>query len=140
MLDRLIEFAANHYLLVSAFFLLWAGFFVLESRRGGKTLSPQLATSLVNKDQGVLVDLRAADDFRAGHIAGSLNLPSGELMDRLGELEKHKDKSLILVCDMGGGTASQAGRQLRAKGFTNLYRMQGGLNAWRNESLPLVKG
>ncbi|MDX1804254.1 MAG: rhodanese-like domain-containing protein [Alcanivorax sp.] len=138
MLDRLIEFAGNHYLLVSAFFVLWAAFFVIESRRGGNSLSPQQATSLVNQDKGVIVDLRAADEYRGGHIAGSLNLPAGEILERLGELEKYKDKGIILVCDLGS-KSSQVGRQLRSKGFASLYRIQGGINAWRGDNLPLVK-
>lgn len=137
-MDRAIEFASNHYLLVSAFFLLWTIFFVLESRRGGKSLSPQLATNLVNHDDAVIVDLRDADTFRAGHISGSINVPAGQAMDRLSELEAHKDKPMILTCDMGS-KATHLGRQLRGKGFENLYRIQGGINAWRGEKLPLVK-
>jgi rhodanese-related sulfurtransferase len=39
-----------------------------------------------------------------------------------------------------GAKASHLGRQLRGKGFVELYRIQGGLNAWRGASLPVVKG
>ncbi|UWN49541.1 hypothetical protein ASALC70_01753 [Alcanivorax sp. ALC70] len=67
-MDRLIEFASNHYLLFSAFFVLWAAFFVIESRRGGKAITPQQATNLVNQKEAVIVDLRPADEYRAGHI------------------------------------------------------------------------
>ena len=138
-MSQLLEFASNHYLLVSAFFLLWAVFFVLESRRGGKPLSPQLATNLVNQKDAVIVDLRDSDEFRAGHIAGSINIPASQALERIAELEKYKDKPIILTCDMGAN-ASHLGRQLRGKGFVELYRIQGGLNAWRGASLPVVKG
>jgi len=126
-MSQLLEFASNHYLLVSAFFLLWAVFFVLESRRGGKALSPQLATNLVNQKDAVIVDLRDSDEFRAS-----------QALERIAELEKYKDKPIILTCDMGA-KASHLGRQLRGKGFDELYRIQGGLNAWRGASLPVVK-
>ncbi len=120
-MGNLIEFASNHYILVSAFFLLWALFFVLESRRCGQSLTPQLATNMVNQKDAVIVDLRDSDEFRTGHIAGSINIPAGQALDRIAELEKYKDKPLILTCDMGA-KASHLGRQLRTKGFADLYR------------------
>ena len=92
-MGNLIEFASNHYILVSAFFLLWALFFVLESRRGGQSLTPQLATNMVNQKDAVIVDLRDSDEFRTGHLAGSINIPAGQAIDRIAELEKYKDKT-----------------------------------------------
>ncbi|KAF0805206.1 rhodanese domain-containing protein [Alcanivorax xiamenensis] len=137
-MDRLIEFASNHYLLVSAFFLLWAVFFTIESRRGGKPISPQLATNLINQQKGVIIDLRDSEEFRAGHIAGSVNIPAGQVMDQLSQLQAYKDRPVILACKMGN-QSSHLGRQLRGKGIPNLYRIQGGINAWRNDNLPVVK-
>ncbi|MDF1822738.1 MAG: rhodanese-like domain-containing protein [Alcanivoracaceae bacterium] len=137
-MDRLLEFAGNHPVLVSAFFVLWAVFFVIESRRGGQPVSPQQATNMVNKQDGVLLDVRAEDDFRAAHIAGSLNIPQSRLEEQLGELEKFRDKPLILVCNHGN-TASAAGRMLRGKGFESVWRLRGGLQAWRAEKLPVTK-
>ena len=86
----------------------------------------------------MIVDLRDSDEFRAGHIAGSINIPASQALERIAELEKYKDKPIILTCDMGA-KASHLSRQLRGKGFDELYRIQGGLNAWRGASLPLVK-
>lgn len=138
-MDRIIEFVTNHYILVFAFLALWAAFFVIESRRGGKAITPQFATNLVNQKDAVIVDVRAADEFREGHIPGSVNIPQSQVTDRMGELEKYKDKPLILTCKMGN-QAAHLGRQLRNKGFSELYRIQGGVTAWRNDNLPVVKG
>lgn len=137
-MDRVIEFASHHYLLVSTFIALWALFFLLEATRGGKSVSPQTATNMVNREDALILDVRGTDEFRAGHIAGSRNIPAAQINDHIGELEGHKDKPLILTCNTGG-QSSQVGRQLRAKGFTNVYRMQGGVSAWRNDNLPVVK-
>lgn len=136
-MDRLIEFATNHYLLVTAFFVLWALFFATETRRGGQPLSPQSATNKINRDDALVVDIRDADEFRKGHIAGSINIPLNELTDRSEEL-KNKERPLILVCETGTRTGA-AGRQLRSRGLENLWRISGGLSAWRNDSLPVVK-
>ncbi|MCH8542525.1 MAG: rhodanese-like domain-containing protein [Alcanivorax sp.] len=137
-MDRIFEFAANHYILVSAFFLLWTAFFYTESRRGSRPVSPQMATTLVNRNDGVIVDLRDEDDFRKGHIAGSINVPYGKISDRVSELARYKDKPVILVCSLGSH-ASLAGRQLKNEGFIELHRMRGGIQGWRNDNLPVVK-
>lgn len=138
MLDRLIEFALNHYLLVSSFFVLWAVFFSMESRRGGATVSAQRATHLVNREDALIVDLRDSDDYRQGHIAGSINIPLAQLADRLAELGSDKTRTLVLVCKQGLH-AGAAGRQLRQQGFAKVVRMQGGLQGWRNDNMPVVK-
>lgn len=137
-MDRLLEFAMNHYVLVSAFFVLWAVFFSLESRRGGQSVSPQQATNMVNREEAQIVDLRDADEFRQGHIAGSVNIPMSQLSERIAELDKYKGKPVVLVCKMGT-SASLAGRQLRGRGFERVARMQGGIQGWRADNLPVVK-
>ena len=137
-MDRIFEFAANHYILVSAFFLLWTLFFFLESRRGSLAISPQRATSLVNREEGVVIDLRDDDEFRKGHIAGSINVPFAKLNERVGELEKFREKPVVLVCGMGN-QASNAGRVLQGRGFATLYRLRGGIQGWRADSLPVVR-
>jgi rhodanese-related sulfurtransferase len=137
-MDRLFEFVINHYILVSAFFVLWAVFFSMESKRGGQSVSPQQATNMVNREDAQVIDLRDADEFRKGHIAGSLNIPMSQLADRIGELDRLKGKPLILVCKMGT-SASAAGRQLRTRGFDKIARMQGGIQGWRADNLPVVK-
>lgn len=137
-MDRLLEFVINHYILVSAFFVLWAVFFALESKRGGESVSPQQATNLVNREDARVVDLRDADEFRQGHVAGSINIPMSQFAERVAELDKFKDKPVILVCKMGT-SASLAGRQLRARGFAKVARMQGGIQGWRADNLPVVK-
>ena len=137
-MDRILEFAANHYILVSAFFLLWTVFFFTESRRGSRPLSPQAATNMVNRQEAVIVDLRDEDEFRKGHIAGSVNIPYGKIGERAGELKDHKEKPVILVCKVGTH-ASLAGRTLKGQGFIDLYRMRGGIQGWRNDNLPVVR-
>lgn len=137
-MDRIIEFATNHFILVSSFFILWTLFFMTESRRGGNPLSPQQATNKVNREDALVVDLRDESDYRKGHIPGSINIPYAKLADRIGELEANREKPLIMVCNMGNH-ASAAGRQLKSRGFENLWRIRGGINAWRAESLPVVK-
>ena len=137
-MDRLIEFVVNHYLLVSALVVLVILLIVTESRRGGRTLSPQGAVGMINRDDAVVVDLRKEDEFRQGHIAGSINVPFDQLDNRLSELKAQGDRPLILVCE-NGSRAGPAGRHLNSQGLDSIWRISGGLSAWRGEKLPVVQ-
>ncbi len=67
-----------------------------------KVITRGEATRLINKEDAVVVDLRQRDDFRKGHIAGATNLlPSEIKANNVGELEKHKDKPIIVVDGSG---------------------------------------
>ncbi|CAD5203842.1 rhodanese-like domain-containing protein [Pseudomonas sp. FEN] len=137
MVDHLIAFATSHYLLAGAFVLLLALLIAHEMSRGGASLSTAQLTALVNKDQGVVIDLRASKEFAAGHIVGALNIPQDKLMARIGELEKHKAKTLILVDAQGQHSGTHA-RELLKSGFT-AAKLSGGISSWKADNLPLVK-
>ncbi|UTW09608.1 rhodanese-like domain-containing protein [Pseudomonas benzenivorans] len=137
MLANLIEFATTHYVLSGAFVVLLALLVFTELLKGGKSLSSRELTALINTEQGVVLDVRAQKDYSAGHIAGALHIPHDKLTGRVGELEKHKAKTLIVVDAMGqhAGTAS---RELKKAGF-NAAKLSGGIASWRGDNLPLVK-
>ncbi|MCG8316218.1 MAG: rhodanese-like domain-containing protein [Pseudomonadales bacterium] len=136
-MDRLIEFAMNHPYLVGGFLALLAAFITLETRRGGKSVSPQQLTNLVNKDEALVLDVRDTKEFREGHITGSKNIPYSSLQSKLGEIEKHKEQPIILVCKMGQH-AGAAGRILSGAGFKDVRRLSGGVSGWKADGLPLV--
>jgi rhodanese-related sulfurtransferase len=137
MVANLIEFASNHYVLVSIFLVLLALLAFTETRKGGKSLSNRELTGLVNRDEGVVLDVRAKKEFDSGHIVDALNIPYEKLVSRLGELEKHKAKTVIVV-DAMGQHAGAACRELQKAGF-NAAKLSGGISSWRGENLPVVR-
>jgi rhodanese-related sulfurtransferase len=112
---------------------------VLESRRGGRSVSPQELVNLVNKEQAVVIDLREPAEFRKGHIVDAINLPYAKLDERWNELEELRERPIVLVCKMGQ-FSSATGNKLLAKGFTRVHRLQGGIGEWQTSQMPLVKG
>lgn len=137
MVANLIEFVTNHYVLVSIFVVLLILLAVTETQKGGKSLGNRELTALVNRDEGVVLDVRAKKEFDAGHIVDALNIPHEKLVSRLGELEKHKAKTIVVV-DAMGQHAGAACRELKKAGFT-AARLSGGIASWRGENLPVVK-
>ncbi len=138
-METLLEFCLNHPLLVGTFLVLLTAFFILETRRGGKSVSPQQLTNLVNNEAGLVLDVREAKDYREGHITGSKNIVFAKLKDSLSELSEYKEKPIVVVCKMGQH-AGAAGKILHAAGFTNIKRLSGGIGTWKAEGMPLVKG
>ncbi|WP_409277416.1 rhodanese-like domain-containing protein [Pseudomonas defluvii] len=137
MVAHLIEFATNHYLLVALFAVLLVLLILTEARRGGRSLSTGELTALVNSEKGLVIDIRTSKDFAAGHIVGALNIPQDKLAARIGELEKHKAKTLIVVDNMGQHSGTTC-RELLKAGFT-AAKLSGGVSSWRADNLPLVK-
>lgn len=137
-MDRLFEFIVNHYILVSLFVALLIALFLLETRRGGRKVTPQQAVSLINRDEAIIIDVRDRKDIKEGKIAGSMHIPLNGIKDHLSELKKHQDKELIVVDKMGQHAAT-AVKQLNAEGFTKVSRMAGGIADWKASNLPLVK-
>jgi len=137
-MDRFFEFAMTHWILASTFAGLLIALFLLEKHRSGRSVSPQQATLLLNRDEAVIIDVREKKDFNDGRIKGSIHIPLASLKDRMSELEKHKEKQLVVV-DKAGQHSGMAGKQLKAAGFENICRMSGGIAEWTNSSLPLVK-
>ncbi len=135
-----MEFLQQNILLVgiaalSGLALLWP---VLRPT-GAKGISPVEATMLMNREDAVVLDVRESEDFAAGHLPEARNIPAGNLKERLVELEKFKERPLILCCATGGRSASVCA-QLHAAGFSRLHNLAGGIEAWRSASLPLRKG
>ncbi|WP_430461568.1 rhodanese-like domain-containing protein [Thalassolituus sp. LLYu03] len=136
-MDRLIEFVGNHWELVGIWGAFVAALMWDNSRRSGASVSPAQATLMINKEEAVVLDIRDKKDFSAGHLANALNIPYANLASRLGELDKHKERPIILVCKTGQ-TVGIAGKMLREKGF-NAVRLTGGMMEWNNQNLPVVR-
>jgi glyoxylase-like metal-dependent hydrolase (beta-lactamase superfamily II)/rhodanese-related sulfurtransferase len=81
----------------------------------------------------LVVDVRTAGERAAGAIPGSVHLPLGALVARLGELPR--DRPLVLTC-AGGFRSSIASSLLRREGLTDVAELAGGTAAWVAAGLP----
>jgi rhodanese-related sulfurtransferase len=140
-MDRLLDYSINHPFLAGG--LLLMSFLVLgfELRQRGATsaaIAPNEAIRLMNAG-AVLVDLRSANQFKDGHIEGARNIPGDQLAADAKALDRLSGKTLVLYCDAGTTTAA-AQRTLARAGTKDVFSLRGGLAAWKQENLPVVKG
>lgn len=138
MMEQVIEFIGNHVLLVAAWVLTLAMLLWNESRRAGKAVTPAIATQMINKEDAVILDIRPKKEWDTGRITGARHIPMAELDRRIDELNKYKEKPIIVVCNLGQ-TAGAATKKLKAAGFDNVMRLSGGMTEWKGQSLPVVK-
>ncbi len=109
-----------------------------EINKGGKKIEPNELTRLVNKENAILIDLRKKEDYENGHIMTALNYPHQEFDNQIHELDKFKERPIILVCDMGRSSAN-IGEKLKKAEFEKIFRLNGGMMTWTQENLPVVQ-
>lgn len=87
----------------------------------------------------LLIDVRSAEEFAAGHIPGAINIPHDQIAARAPELAAHKsDGTLILYCRSGRRTAL-AIDALEAQGFTGLMHLDGDMQGWQAAGEPVAQ-
>ncbi|MDN4037968.1 rhodanese-like domain-containing protein [Massilia sp. YIM B02443] len=104
----------------------------------GKRATPLQLTQMINRGKTVVVDVRSADEFAAGHLRDAKHIPLADLANRIGELDKSKNRTVVVVCQTGA-RADKAARQLQAAGFEDVYALEGGQAAWIAAGLPVTK-
>ena len=139
-MEKLPEFIANHLFLFSLLvaistLLLWN---IFAGSIGAGQVVPAEVTRLINHENAEVLDLRSAEEFERGHIINSVNLVAATLEEKQKELEKYKDKTVILCCNQGQESIRVA-RILKMKGLEKLFCLKGGIAAWKNANLPLTK-
>ena len=141
-MEQLITFAGNNGMLSAVWVALVVMIIVTTIKMKMspvKQISPQELTFLVNREDGLVVDIRAEKEFKAGHILDARHLSNEKVTKNdFANLEKHKDKPIIVVC-AAGMTAARASEQLLKAGFGKVSLLKGGMNAWVNAGLPVAK-
>lgn len=95
------------------------------SRLGIKQIS---ARELDQKKGMVILDVRADKEYAVGHIPGAVHVPLAEIGDRVKKLKK--DKEIVVYCQ-NGSRSVWAIKRLMGMGYTSLFNLKGGFNAWK---------
>ncbi|HHF3170666.1 TPA: rhodanese-like domain-containing protein [Vibrio diabolicus] len=142
-MQEYIEFFQQNMILS----LVWVGLLVAfimnivkSATAAYKEINVNQLTHLMNRENGVVVDIRTKDEFKKGHITDSLHiLPSDLKAGNFGSLENHKSDPIIVVCKTGQNAQESANLLVKA-GFEKVSLLKNGLIAWNEANLPLVRG
>jgi len=94
------------------------------------------AAAMIAAGRATMVDVRGQGEWEGGHVPGAVNIPVGYLSERVGELPS--TRPLIVYCQSGARSAIAAS-VLQARGRTNIVNLVGGITAWRQAGLPIVR-
>ena len=116
------------------------GMFLWQTFAGGnaKTLTTGAATLLINRLDAQVIDVRETAEWSGGHIPSARHIAFGHLSKHLSEIDKLKDKPIILVCASGNRSGAACG-VLKKAGFNEVYSLAGGMQAWSEAGLPMTK-
>lgn len=92
------------------------------------------------RDADVLLDVREADEYAAGHLPGAVHVSRGMLEFKLGGTPElsHRNLKVVLYCKTGG-RAALAARSLQDMGYLNVQSLAGGFDAWAAAGKPVAR-
>ena len=121
--------------LVSGAMLVWP---LARRGAGGPSVNTLEATQLINRQDALVLDVREQAEYAQSHILNSRGLPLSQIEARIGDIEKFKDKPVIVYCATGN-RSSTAAALMRKRGFSNVVNLSGGFAAWQQAGLPVQK-
>lgn len=135
-----MEFVQDNLLLViaaaaSGIMLLWSFFGNRVS--GISEVNTLEATRLMN-DEALMLDVRDDNEWAVGRLPNAMHIRLAELSKRISELEKYKDKPIVVYCRSGHRSA-RACALLKKSGFANPNNLAGGIVAWEQANLPITR-
>lgn len=120
----------------SGLMLIWS--FFGNRVRGVQEVNSAAALQLINHKNALVLDVREEKEFNNGHILNAKLIPLGKLTEQMNELERYRERPLVVVCRSGQRSAS-ACAVLGKQGYKQAYNLEGGILAWQKAGLPLEK-
>lgn len=132
--EKKLDFFVNN---IALFFLIAvSGLLLILPNRSKKIISVKESVVLINRQPTILVDVRNANEFTLGRIDNSLNIPLDQLAENIDKLKKNPNKTILVYCQKGF-RSSQAVKILNKLGINSAVSIEGGLDAWKKDNLPI---
>lgn len=140
-MQEYMNFFMNHWGLSLIFVAAFVWVIIVEAKSraaNGLGVSASKAVELINKEKAKVFDIRSEENFKSGHIVDAKNINADKLKSNVEGLKFKKDQAMIVAC-MRGISAQAVVKELRKQGYAKAYVLTGGMNAWQQAELPVVK-
>ena len=122
---------------IALFFLIVvSGLLLVIPNRSKKIISVKESVVLINRQPIILVDVRNTNEFKKARIDNSLNVPLDQLAENIDKFKKNPNKTIVVYCQKCFRSA-QAVKILYKLGIDNVVSIEGGLDAWQKDNLPI---
>jgi rhodanese-related sulfurtransferase len=118
------------------FLIIVSGLLLVIPNKSKKIISAKESVVLINRQPIIMIDVRNANEFKTARIDNSLNIPLDQLAENIDKLKKNPNKTIVVYCQKGFRSA-QAVKILYKLGINNAVSIEGGLDAWQKDNLPL---
>ena len=109
-----------------------------DATRKYKLISAVEAIRLINRENAVVIDTRNQAEFNSGHISDAILIPLPDIKDSTDMLNKYEGRPLLFYCK-SGTRSDEACKTLNTQGLKNVFALNGGIQAWQDADMPLVK-
>lgn len=123
--------------IIGIFTLMFAVLLVSQQLQASEGIDVRQAQNM-GKQGALLLDVREPGEYSEVHAANVQLIPLGELNMRLKEISAHKDKPIVVMCRSGRRSA-RAVALLQDAGFTQVSNMKGGMLAWEEAGLEVIR-
>lgn len=111
----------------------------LSQAQSVKKLDPQgFEKKFKEVKDPILIDVRTQEEYAQGHLANAkvIDVTSNDFETRVSKLDKSKP---VFVYCKAGSRSNKAASILSGLGFKEIYDLSGGITAWREEKMPVIK-
>lgn len=139
-MQELTTFISQHPLLTIAVAIVFVLLIIIELMRAKRNvfnINPARLTHLMNRENAVVIDIRPQDAFRQGHIIDAQSVKAEDILKNPKKLEKFRAQPLVIVSNTANESQKIAAYLLK-HGY-NAYSLTGGIRAWNEAQMPLVK-
>jgi rhodanese-related sulfurtransferase len=133
-----LEFIQQNIMLVILAVTSGAMLFATGFMAAGARVTTTEATTMINREDAQIIDVRDVSEFSTGHLMGARNIPVAKFEERAADLVKMKDKPVIVCCETGI-RSGKAVKALKKLGFERVFGLDGGMAAWVKAGLPVTK-
>ncbi|WAI11824.1 MAG: rhodanese-like domain-containing protein [Buchnera aphidicola (Macrosiphum albifrons)] len=140
-MQNIVFFISEHIVLFSIWFLcliVLISFLIKSIFLQSKTINNFQAIRLINKEKAVVIDTRAAEFFKEGHIINSINIPLKNIfLGEIQEIQRYKHSPIILVSNETYRDSACI-KEFLKHGFKNVYILKNGIYYWNINHLPIT--
>lgn len=140
-MEEFIDFVTRNYHLFIALavmlgLILWTE--IKRATKGFKEITPAEAVTLINQEDALVLDVREADEHSQGSIINAKHVALSALPQKANDLSQNKHRPILVFCKTGN-RSPKACKVLAGSQYTRVFGLKGGITAWIDNQLPVVK-
>lgn len=104
-----------------------------------KSVDPITLQTWLNQQEALVIDVREPSEYKIAHIADTINIPLASLETGIYALDDLGSKKIVMVCQAGVRSMTACKKLQRLSDSFDSWNLEGGINLWHMNGLPLFR-